>query len=238
MFLSEVVGPSSLCHALLAKRDTCSADYDLSIIDSMTTDRQTPSEGGPAARSHGPDWVYRLDASDPHGELLDRSGMSEEELGQIDELMAALGRLRSAERELSEASLQYMKLNETDMKALHFLIACEHRGIVATPGAIATHLRISSASTTKLLDRLEKAGHLRRGTHPSDRRALAISIESATRTAAMRTVGAQQARRFHAARRLSTVERESVIGFLDDMAHEISVDGLDWGDPAPPDEGP
>lgn len=198
----------------------------------MTTDPQTPPEGEDAAHSRGPGWVYSLDSSDPHSELLDRSGMSEEELGQIDELMAALSRLRSAERELSEASLHYMKLNETDMKALHFLIVCEHRGIVATPGAIAAHLRISSASTTKLLDRLEKAGHLRRGTHPSDRRALAISIEPATRTAAMRTVGAQQARRFHAARRLSATEREAVIGFLDDMAQEISVDGLDWGDPA------
>lgn len=198
----------------------------------MSIDPQTSPEGEPPARSRGPGWVYSLDASDPHSELLDRSGMSEAELGQIDELMSALARLRSAERELSAASLQYMKLNETDMKALHFLIACEHRGIVATPGAIAAHLRISSASTTKLLDRLEKTGHLRRGTHPSDRRALAITIESATRTAAMRTVGAQHARRFHAARRLSAAEREAVIGFLDDMAQEISVEGLDWGDPA------
>src|SRR5699024_4481483 len=67
--------------------------------------------------------------------------------------------------------------------------------------------------------------------HPSDRRALAISIEAATRVAATRTVGTQHARRFHAARRLTSEQREIVIDFLDDMAREISIADVDWGDP-------
>src|SRR5690625_7671506 len=107
-----------------------------------------------------------------------------------------------------------MQLDETDMKALHYLIVCEQQGVVATPSTIAAHLGISSASTTKLLDRLEKGGHVRRSRHPSDRRALAISIEAATRVAATRTVGTQHARRFHAARRLTSEQREIVIDFL------------------------
>lgn len=208
-----------------------------STIVRMTAPATGPEEGETTSRASGRGWVYSLAASDPHSELLDRSGMAEEELDQIDDLMSALAHLRSAERELTEASLKFMRLNETDMKALHFLIACEHQGIIVTPSAIAAHLGISSASTTKLLDRLEKGGHVRRQTHPSDRRALAISIEPATHTAAVRTVGAQQARRFHAARRLTAAERDVVIGFLDDMAREISVDGVDWGEPAAPHEG-
>ena len=124
-----------------------------------------------------------------------------------------------------------MALGETDMRAVHFLIVCENTGTLATPGAIAQALEISTASTTKLLDRLQRAGHVRRAPHPSDRRALVIALEPATRRSAMRTLGAQHARRVDAARRLLPEEREVVTGFLEDMAREISVDGVDWESP-------
>ena len=188
----------------------------------------TSDEPGPASEPLSPRSIYSLAASDPGAELVDRSGLSEHDLLQIDALMAALGQLRTAEKELADASLRYMDLGETDMRALHFLIACENTGTLATPSAIALALEISTASTTKLLDRLERAGHIRRRPHPSDRRALVIGIQPATREAAMRTVGAQQARRVLAARRLDPAERDVVIGFLEDMAAEISVDGVDW----------
>lgn len=197
----------------------------------MATSETGPPGAGRAERPLGEGRVYSVVANDPHGELVDRTGVGEGELAQIDELMAALAGLRAAEQELTRASLTYMQLNETDMKALHYLIVCEQQGVVATPSTIAAHLGISSASTTKLLDRLEKGGHVRRSRHPSDRRALAISIEAATRVAATRTVGTQHARRFHAARRLTSEQREIVIDFLDDMAREISIADVDWGDP-------
>lgn len=187
----------------------------------------TPEPGAPGAPQALPS-VYTIEASDPREELVDRAGLSAEDLVQINELMAALAGLRRAEQELSEASRRFMRLGETDMRALHFLIVCENTGTLATPSAIAQSLGISSASTTKLLDRLEHAGHIRRGPHPSDRRALVITIEPATRSSAMRTVGAQQARRVHAARRLDPREREVVIDFLEDMTAEISVDHLEW----------
>lgn len=188
----------------------------------------TNHEPGPTTEPLSPRSIYSLAASDPHAELVDRSGLSERDLTQIDALMAALGQLRAAEKELADASLRYMELGETDMRALHFLIVCENSGTSATPSIIAQALAISTASTTKLLDRLERAGHIRRHRHPSDRRALVIGIEATTREAAMRTVGAQQARRVLAARRLDPTQRDIVIGFLEDMAAEISVDGMDW----------
>jgi DNA-binding MarR family transcriptional regulator len=187
-----------------------------------------PGEDGDERRSSPPP-LFSIDSSDPHGELVDRRDLSAQDIAQIDALMAALARLRAAEQELTEASLRYMKLGQTDMRALHFLIVCENTGALATPGAIAQALGISSASTTKLLDRLERAGHLRRSRHPSDRRALVITIEPATRSSAMATVGATQARRVEAARRLLPAEREVVIAFLEDMTAEISLEGVDWG---------
>ncbi|GAB3120764.1 MarR family winged helix-turn-helix transcriptional regulator [Glaciibacter psychrotolerans] len=172
--------------------------------------------------------IYDVDSSDPTGQLVDRSAMDPTQVRQISELMAALGRLREAEQQLSEASLKYMKLNQTDMRALHYLIVSGNRGVIATPGAIATHLKISTASTTKLLDRLERAGHIIRHPHPTDRRALAISITPETHTAAMNTVGRQQSKRFLAAANLTSSELETVIRFLDDMTGQLSLADAEW----------
>ena len=172
--------------------------------------------------------VYDVDVSDPRGELVDRSKMAADDVAQVSALMKALGGLRAAEDRLSEASLQYMRLNRTDMRALHFLIACENRSVVVTPGALASHLVISTASTTKMLDRLERGGHIVRAPHPTDRRALAISITPDTRQAAMDTVGRQHAKRFHAAARLSQEERDVVIRFILDMTAEIALTDEPW----------
>lgn len=173
--------------------------------------------------------LYDVDSSDPRSELVDRSALDPVEVRQIGSLMKALGDLRQAEQALSDASAKYMKLNQTDMRALHYLIVSGNRGEVATPGAIAAHLKISSASTTKLLDRLERAGHVTRQPHPTDRRALAIAITAKTSEAAMNTVGRQQAKRFHAAARLTPEEREVVIRFLEDMTQEIQISDQPWG---------
>jgi len=177
--------------------------------------------------------LYALDASDPNARLIDRKGHSDADIEQIGDLMAALAQLRDAEQRLTEASQRYMKLGSTDMKALHFLIVSQNTGTIATPGAIAVHLDISTASTTKLLDRLEAAGHIIRSPHPHDRRALAISITHETYEAAVETVGRQQAKRFHAAARLTHDERDVVIRFLQDMTNEITVHEGQWDPPEP-----
>lgn len=166
---------------------------------------------------------YHVDATNPGSRLVDISGYDEHTVSEINSVMAALGRLRQAERELVKNSQDYMKLSETDMRAVHFIIACHNKGVVATPGAIAAHLDITAASTTKLLDRLERGGHITRQPHPSDRRALAIAVTDSTRRAATESIGRQQARRFYAAARLTSEEREVVTRFLDDMTREIST---------------
>ncbi|WP_341973960.1 MarR family transcriptional regulator [Microbacterium sp. LWO13-1.2] len=178
--------------------------------------------------------IYDVDASDPRSTLIDRTGVSPEALRQIAALMGALGELREAEQRLSRVSRRYMQLNETDMRALHYLIVCSNRAVIATPGGIAQHLAISTASTTKLLDRLEKGGHIARAPHPTDRRALAITITPETRLAAMETVGRQQAKRFYAAARLTGEERDVVIRFLRDMTDEITIRDEPWAQDVTP----
>lgn len=181
---------------------------------------------GPDGLSHAA--IYDVDASDPRSALIDRSGVPPEDLRQIARLMGAIGELREAEQRLSLASRRYMQLNDTDMRALHYLIVCANRDAIATPGGIAQHLGISTAATTKLLDRLEKGKHIHRAPHPTDRRALAITISAETRQAAMETVGRQQAKRFYSAARLTSEEREVVIRFLTDMTSEITLRDEPW----------
>lgn len=172
--------------------------------------------------------LYDVDRNDPESVLVDRSGISADDQRQVTEVMNALVRLRDAEQKLSEDSQRYMKLGKSDMQALHFLIVSRHSDTIVTPSVIAAHLGISTASTTKLLDRLEDGGHIVRSPHPTDRRALAISITDETLQAAMQTVGRAQANRFNAAARLSAEERDTVIRFLDDMTSEIHSGSEGW----------
>lgn len=176
--------------------------------------------------------MFRVDHSDPSSELVDRSGLEPEDVQQIARLMEALRSLREAEDRLSAASRKYMRLGSIDMRALHFLIVAGNTEVLPTPGAIASHLGISSASTTKLLDRLERGGHISRERHPEDRRALVIRITPETHEVAKRTVGQQQANRFNAAARLTPSERAVVERFLRDMTTEIDVSGIAWAEAA------
>ncbi|MCW4466106.1 MarR family transcriptional regulator [Glutamicibacter sp. MNS18] len=167
--------------------------------------------------------VYSLAASDPDSELVERSAVDPESLEQIEKIMAQMGRLRAVERKISRSSQRYMKLNETDMRALRLLIAGKHRGDLVTPGQIAKHVNVSTASVTKMLDRLEAGGHITRRPHPNDRRSQCVEITPETHLAAREQVGRHHAVRFEAARRLTPAEREVVIRFLAESADDLEA---------------
>lgn len=172
--------------------------------------------------------IYDVKSSDPRSELIDRSGMDAADIAQIGRLMKALSTLRDAERAVGEASARYMALSAQDMRALHYLIVAGHSGEVVTPGMLGVHLKISPASVTKMLNRLEKGAHIIRKVHPVDRRAFALEVTEETRNEAMQTLGKHQARRFDSAKRLTWEEREVVIRFLEDMTRELSLTNVEW----------
>lgn len=82
-----------------------------------------------------------------------------------------------------------MDMNITDVATLRLLIMRKEQGLVVTPADIARHLRISTASATKLLDRLVASGHVTRHPHPSDRRARSIELTDAARAEFFRLFG-------------------------------------------------
>lgn len=155
---------------------------------------------------------------DPHQRLISRDGMSVEDLEGAVAVLAAVRRWREAEQAMSDESRHDMKLGDNDMKAMRFIIVSANQGTTVTPGMIADHLRISTASTTKLLDRLESAGHVTRAPHPTDRRAVIVTVNPAAHAEVEEKVGAMHAKRFEVARRLTPEERTIVIRFLDELA--------------------
>lgn len=86
-----------------------------------------------------------------------------------------------------------MDMNTSDLAALRLIIIREEQQRSVSPREIATHLRISTASTTKLLDRLSNSGHVRRVPHATDRRARVIELTDAARVEFFRLFGPQLA---------------------------------------------
>lgn len=158
-------------------------------------------------------------------EFSDRSRLTQSEIAQCMSVMEALRNWREADRALSEASRRYMRLNESDMRAIRMLMQAQKQGRVVTPKDIAHEVGISSASTTKLIDRLVVAGHLIRAQHPKDQRTTCIEVTAETARAARETIGRQHARRFDAAAAMSSDERDVVVRFLTALAEADEPQG-------------
>lgn len=164
--------------------------------------------------------------NDPEQQIVRTADLAPGELEGVLEVLDAMRAWREAERRTSEASQRYMKLGATDMRALRMLIAAQHQRFAVTPSALAGHLGISTASTTKMLDRLERGGHIVRRPHPDDRRSLVIEVTEETRDAARATVGREHARRFDVIAALSPAHRRIVADFFDAMTATAQRDAV------------
>jgi len=114
-----------------------------------------------------------------------------------------------------------MDMNATDLSALRMLSIREQRGELVKPHDLARHLGISSASTTKLIDRLAKEGFVVREPHPNDRRALVISLTDESRADFRRHFAARMARMRGALEPFTDAELRTIIRFLDEMGDAL-----------------
>lgn len=167
--------------------------------------------------------------NDPDGELVTRDHLTEQDLEQVVAVLEAMHTWRDLERSMSESARRYMRLGETDMRALRYLLAANRQGIVSTPSTIAAHLHLSPAAATKLTDRLEAGGHIRRFPHPGDRRRTSIEVTESTRQSARASVGLSHAKRFDAIARLTEEDRDAVLRFFDSLSGSA-----EWTDPDAP----
>ena len=74
---------------------------------------------------------------DPGQQLVTFDGMGDAEIEQVVRVLMAMRAWRESEQRISRRSRTEMKLNETDMEALRYLVAAKHEGRLVTPGALA-----------------------------------------------------------------------------------------------------
>ncbi|MDX2375725.1 MarR family transcriptional regulator [Microbacterium sp. LRZ72] len=137
------------------------------------------------------------------------------------EVLYALRALGDALDRMHGAMGDDMDMNQTDLRALRMMVERERSGEVVSPHDLARHLRISTASTSKMLDRLEASGHLERRPHPSDRRARIVVLTPHSKQTFFAHFGAHLARMSEVTRDLSLDERRVVASFLSRMAETI-----------------
>jgi DNA-binding MarR family transcriptional regulator len=93
------------------------------------------------------------------------------ERDRLREEIVTLLRSYSVEAQLvGHAFAQRHGLHPTDLQALIAVMHAEGRGEPLTPGRLGEAIGLSSGATTAAIDRLERAGHLRRSRESTDRR--------------------------------------------------------------------
>ncbi len=103
--------------------------------------------------------------------------MSRETKGRLIERILALLRATDADMDrIEEAAAARLGVHRTDFRCLDIL----SRGTALTAGALAAAAGLSTGAVTALLDRLERAGYVRRGRDPEDRRRVVIEVTSTT----------------------------------------------------------
>ncbi|MCR8672031.1 MarR family winged helix-turn-helix transcriptional regulator, partial [Agrococcus sp. HG114] len=157
----------------------------------------------------------RYDAS---ASLVTEYGLTDDDVEEVIDLFDALRRWHRASDAHSEASRRYMRLSENDMRAIRFIMATTRDERIVTSTMLSEHLGITGPSVTKMLDRLERGGHIRREPHPTDRRALSLVVSDGTQRTASATVGRDHARRFAIACSMTSAERRTVTRFLRQLA--------------------
>jgi DNA-binding MarR family transcriptional regulator len=137
------------------------------------------------------------------------------------EVLAELRAYRLAEEAMRRRTRESMNMGENDLAALRFLLKAQGDGQLVTPGMLAEHLGMKSASVTVMLDRLTKSGHLSRMPHPNDRRSLAVIATPGSDDEVRQTLGAMHTRMMTVARRLDGTQAEVLHRFLLSMSDAL-----------------
>lgn len=177
-----------------------------------------------APRGAGYWYASSEDTHDTSGAVPQRAGGSGS-ASSVD-VLNALRSYRSIESGLRRRLSQRLSVNETDLSALRYMFGVWQSGEGASPKELALALSISSASTTLVIDRLEKAGFIRRRRHPVDRRAVILEPGEKATEEFRDAFDIEKRGVLAAAETLTAEETETVANFLRAMEQAIS-DAID-----------
>lgn len=140
------------------------------------------------------------------------------------DVLNLLRRYRETEQRMRAKTRKSMGMGETDLIALRYLLRAQRSGVVVQQRDLSRLLNITSASTTALVDRLCKSGHVRRVPHPTDRRAVVVEPTVETDSEVRETLGDMHKRMITAVESLSDEETKVVARFLVTLNDAIDVE--------------
>ncbi|MFD3548862.1 MarR family winged helix-turn-helix transcriptional regulator [Streptomyces sp. NPDC058655] len=111
-------------------------------------------------------------------------------------------------------------LHATDIQALGAILDAQ---TPLTPGRLGQHLGLTSGSVTACLDRLERAGHVRRVRDSADRRVVHLYYEPAARKVASEHFRVLARATERALRRAGEDDASAALRFLDLLGEEFSA---------------
>ncbi len=114
-------------------------------------------------------------------------------------------------------------LHPTDLQALIAVMHAEGNGTPLTPGRLGEAIGLSSGATTAAIDRLERAGHLRRTRESSDRRVVHLRYGEPGMALAVEFFGPLGRRSDEVMAGFSDAELETVRRFLDGMGAALNA---------------
>ena len=112
-------------------------------------------------------------------------------------------------------------LGRTDVRALVAIMDAARGGNALTAGGLGAAVDLSSASVTALVDRLERAGHVRRVSDPDDRRRVVLEMTESAMAAGGEFFGGLQRDLVEAMHAFSDEELEVVRRFLTGMTRVV-----------------
>ncbi len=137
-------------------------------------------------------------------------------------VLEALRIYRAAEVAMRRRTRDSMSMGENELLVLRYLLRGTPGGV--RPGELTRYLGLSTASTTALLDRLERSGHVVRVANPDDRRSVFIQSTPRADAEVRETLGNMHGRMLAAVIDMPPEESSIVVGFLRRMSD--AVDGV------------
>jgi DNA-binding MarR family transcriptional regulator len=129
---------------------------------------------------------------------------------------------RAAEVAMRRRTRDSMSMGENELLVLRYLLRDPKRQV--RPGELTRYLGLSTASTTAILDRLERSGHITRSANPDDRRSIFIAVTPRADAEVRQTLGNMHDRMLAAVIDMTPDESAAVVAFLRRMSD--AVDGV------------
>ncbi|WIB78188.1 MarR family transcriptional regulator [Curtobacterium sp. MCPF17_002] len=141
------------------------------------------------------------------------------------DVLNALRRYRTSESSAQRRARESLGIGENALLALRVLLDAEKAGRTVNAKDLAEELEITAASTSALVDRLVRSGHVERHADPNDRRGVILTATGASMRDVMRVLDQLDSRAIEATESLSGDEMAVIVAFLDQMVR--AVDDVD-----------